>query len=85
MYFNFSIRIVTLLSSEKKMNNIVTQGHLMINVSPQRANSVGASSNPNLLFIPSTNLRHLLPCNVKLQYQLHDVKGKTLQYTNQQD
>jgi hypothetical protein len=56
--------------------NIVTQGHLMINVSPQRANSVGASSNPNLLFIPSTNLHHLLPYNVKLQYQQQDVLRK---------
>jgi hypothetical protein len=61
------------------MNKIVTQGHLMINMSPQRANSVGASSNHNLLFIPSTNLHHLLPYSVKLQYQQTYVKGKTLQ------
>jgi hypothetical protein len=50
----------------------------MINVSPQRAYSVRASGNPNLTFIPSTNLHNLLSYNVQLQYQQQDVKKENI-------
>uniref|UniRef100_A0A0A9ERN1 GHMP kinase family protein n=1 Tax=Arundo donax TaxID=35708 RepID=A0A0A9ERN1_ARUDO len=38
----------------------------MINMSPQRANPVGTSNHPNISFIPTTNLHHLLAYNAKL-------------------
>jgi len=66
------------LSSEKYEQ----YSHLMINVSPQRANSVRASGDFNLTFIPSTNLHNFLSYNFQLQYQKQDVKKKTLPYTN---
>jgi hypothetical protein len=59
------------------------QSYLMINMSTQRTNPVRASGHSNLSFIPSTNLRHLLPHKVKLQYQQKDeTKGTKETFLN---
>jgi hypothetical protein len=59
------------------MNNIYTRSPDDQYEPPKGKFCRGKQQPLNLLSIPSTNLYHLLPYNVKLQYQQQDVKGKT--------